>query len=142
MQEFFKIFVKKFFKIVEKSRSYEYLCFMKDFETNSFWNRIDGLLKVQHKTLTDLCADCEIPYSSVNNQRMRNNLPKAEQFYVMAQYLGTSMEFLLTGIEPKFEFQEPLKSVVELLRTNEEVLDAVCTLCHIKRGDSSSEGAL
>ena len=115
---------------------------MKDIEIDLFWVRVDYLLKLKRKTLTVLCNDCEISYHSVNGQRTRKNLPKAEQLYAMAQYLGTSMEFLLTGIEPDFKLQEPLRTVVEHLQSNQEDLDAVCTLCRIKRGDWSKEGAL
>ena len=138
MQDVFNKFFKKLATLVQS----DYIHFMKTFENNEFWNRVDFLLKKQKRTLTDLCKECCINYNSVNGQRTRESLPKAEQIYAMSQYLGTSMEFLLTGVEPNFKLQEPLNSIVEFLKENEDFLDAVCTVCHIKRGGSSKEGAL
>lgn len=114
---------------------------MKEFENSSFWSRVNYLLRMKKKTLTELCKDRSISYNSVNGQRTRESLPKVEQLYAMSQYLGVSMEYLLTGVEPDFKLQEPLRTVVEHLQSNQEDLDAVCTLCRIKRGDWSLKGA-
>ncbi len=141
MQDDFIQFFKKFFKIVELTTCREYLSIMKEFEANSFWARIGYLLKARHETLTDLCKGCGITYSSVNNQRTRNNLPKVEQFYAMARYLGVSMEYLLTGTERDAELSESMREVTNILKKDEELFDAVCTLLKVKRGDSSSRGA-
>ncbi len=58
----------------------------------------------------------------------------------MAQYLGVSMEYLLTGKDSGHGLSEPIRTVVQDLEREPELLDAVCTIMHLKRGDSSSRG--
>lgn len=113
---------------------------MKDLRFIRFWKRVDDLLYIRRKSLTDLCNDCEIAYSAVNSQRTRGAIPKSEQLYDMAQYLGVPMEFLLTG-ESNQALPEKLRAVVDYLREHEDKLEAVFTMCDIKRGGCSSRGA-
>lgn len=98
-------------------------------------------MKSRNETLTDMCNNCDISYNSVNGQRKRDNLPKVEQFYAMARYLGVSMEYLLTGTERDAELSESMREVTNILKKDEELFEAVCTLLKVKRGDSSSRGA-
>ena len=114
---------------------------MKDIEIDLFWARVDYLLKLKRKTMTDLCNECEISYRSVNGQRTRKNFPKAEQLYVMAQYLGTSIEFLLTGKEPDYKLPEKLQIIVDYLKKHDNVADLILEMAEVKRGDCSATGA-
>ena len=114
---------------------------MKEFENSSFWNRVDSLLKSRKKTLTDLCNSCKISYASINTQRKRDALPKAEQLYAMAQYLETSMEYLIAGIEPEYKLPERLRIIVDYLMEDESRIESALNLLGIKKGDSSSKGA-
>lgn len=114
---------------------------MKEFENSTFWSRVDSSLKSRRRTLTDLCHDCDIGYRAVNGQRTRNNLPKVEQLYAMAQYLETSMEYLLTGIEPEFKLPERLRIIVDYLMEDESRIESALNLLGLKKGGSSSKGA-
>ena len=118
-----------------------YLWFMKDIEIDLFWARVDYLLKLKRKSLTDLCNDCGIGYSAVNSQRTRGSLPKIGQIYAMAQYLGTSIEFLLSGKEPDYKLPEKLQIIVDYLKKHDNVADLILEMAEVKKGDCSATGA-
>lgn len=60
-----------------------------------FWKRIDAIRKT--KTLSSICNATDIKYSRVKDNRSDNRLPSLEDAYKIANYLGCSMEYLLTG---------------------------------------------
>lgn len=62
-----------------------------------FWKRIDAYMIDNKITLRKLAAKTGISYSTINSQRTRQNLPKVDQLVTMAQALGLSLEYMLTG---------------------------------------------
>lgn len=61
-----------------------------------FWNRIDKL-KGDTK-LTQIAEATGINYQTLRNQRSENRYPKKEDMGKIADYLSTTVEFLMTGI--------------------------------------------
>ena len=66
-------------------------------EPKQFWRRIDDILYQRDENLKTLCEKTEISYNTLGTQRARCSIPKPEQLLSMAQALGVSMEYLLTG---------------------------------------------
>lgn len=87
------------------------------------------------KELKAYINDLHIPAQTISNWKTRDKAPKSEELYQIAQYLGVSMEWLLTGEEPsstalpqgieKFpllnaEHQRMITTMIEALYTQEE----------------------
>ena len=70
---------------------------MTELEVMRVWGRFDDLLKARDKTLTDFAAVSGVKYNTISIQRTRHSLPNVEQFATMASYVGSTMEYLLTG---------------------------------------------
>ncbi len=66
---------------------------------NDFVERIDALLAAQHKTKIDLITTVGIPKQSIYDWRNRGTIPAADIALKIAQFLNTSVEYLLTGNE-------------------------------------------
>lgn len=66
---------------------------------NDFWSRVDSLNP--YPTLTKLISRAELDYDMIKRQRFDNRVPKTADAYRIAKVLNTSIEFLLTGIEPQ-----------------------------------------
>ncbi len=52
-----------------------------------------------------LCEKTGIEYGSINTQRTKHALPKAEQLYIMSSLLNVTMEYLLTS-KKSFDISE------------------------------------
>jgi hypothetical protein len=68
----------------------------------NFWKRVDSLLG-EGQTIKWLCEELTLNYRSIINLRHANRLPSLDNGYKIANLLGTSVEFLLTGHDPYFE---------------------------------------
>ena len=66
-----------------------------------FWNRVDLLRKDMQ--LQDLARMAGISYKTLTNQRVEHRYPKAEDMKNIARVLGTTQEFLMTGVSSKME---------------------------------------
>lgn len=111
---------------------------------SDFWDRVD--MNNPYNTLTKLIANTNIDYVNLRRQRFDNRIPKTLDVYELSKALGTTMEYLLTGIEEKKEpplpprirrivlnlmhiaTDEDLLLVERILRIDErkEVQDAEC----------------
>ena len=60
-----------------------------------YWKRVDGLNRLD--SVKELAIQSGLDYVRIVNQRSDCRLPKCEDVLIMAQYLGVSMEYLLTG---------------------------------------------
>ena len=87
-----------------------------------FWQRVDGVLHHKKMNYRILCKKTGIEYRSINTQRTRHALPKAEQLYTMSSLLNVTMEYLLTGKKSSdiseeaqaIEYDSELKYLVKL----------------------------
>ena len=64
-----------------------------------FVERINTLLKEQKKTKAEFYSQLGIANNSITAWGKKNQSPSAEIAYNIARYLGTSVEYLLTGEE-------------------------------------------
>ena len=60
-----------------------------------FWKRIDAMRKTS--SLSSICNATGIKYSRVKENRSDNRIPCVEDLYLLSNYLGCSIEYLLTG---------------------------------------------
>ena len=76
---------------------------MDDKIARNFWNRVDALLK--DKTMKSFCQEIGINYNSVRNCKSGAAyvLPRLETGYLIAQGVGSSLEYLLTGSDTRPE---------------------------------------
>ena len=82
----------------------------------SFFDRVDDLLKEQKKTQKDFAkfVGFSNPQGYVT-QRTRNSLPRVDMALKMAQFLNTSVEYLVTGEEKKDNSKIILSDLQELI---------------------------
>lgn len=60
-----------------------------------FWKRVDGLL--EGRSLTTLADSIGMNYATMKNQRSGNRYPKRDDVQRIADYLNTSVNYLMTG---------------------------------------------
>lgn len=70
-----------------------------NFDGRQFWLRFDELLQSKNSNIRNLCKDTGLLYGTINTQRTRHTIPKAEYLYLISRYLNVSIEHLLTGLE-------------------------------------------
>lgn len=64
-----------------------------------FWNRVEE--RLDGRTLKGLCAQAGLNYNSVRNRKSgpEYSLPRLETGVAIAQALGTTVEYLLLGMQ-------------------------------------------
>ena len=68
-----------------------------------FWKRVDSFL-APGQTLKWLCCELNLNYKTILNLRNRASLPSIEIAFSIAQFFGTTIEYLISGKDP---FDEP-----------------------------------
>lgn len=66
---------------------------------NLTMSRISDLLDARGASLRDLSRYTDIPISTLSTWRVRDYTPRDDQLERIALYLGTSVEYLKTGVE-------------------------------------------
>lgn len=64
-----------------------------------FWLSVKSQLKIKSETLSSMAKSLELNYRTIQNQISRGISPDIETAVKIAQYLNTSVEFLVTGQE-------------------------------------------
>jgi len=67
----------------------------------SFWKRVNNLIKSQGTKQETLAAECNISYQTFRGWVSRKTFPGGDETYQIAQALNTSVEYLVSGDEPK-----------------------------------------
>lgn len=81
-----------------------------------FWNNVKQLLEIKDLTQKELSAKTGINLGTLKNQICRNVIPDAISAVKIAQALGTTVEYLVTGKEVLSEdFKKAYKA--ELVKT-------------------------
>ncbi|MGL4986274.1 MAG: hypothetical protein ACRC5H_03945 [Treponemataceae bacterium] len=62
-----------------------------------FYQRVKTLVKTKNKNLRDFIISLEINYDTYNSAKKAENLPRGDDCVRIAQSLGTTVEFLVTG---------------------------------------------
>lgn len=73
-----------------------------DFSAEEIIDRIK-----EHCSLTEL-ESIGIPQSTFSKWKARNTIPRSDDLYRIAKYIGVSMEYLLTGEDKNSELPEDL----------------------------------
>jgi len=66
---------------------------------DNFFERVKGLLKDKNLTIKEFLDDIKVNYDTYNGLRRYNNLPRADEATKIAEALGVSVEYLVTGNE-------------------------------------------
>lgn len=83
-----------------------------------FYERVKELSKAQNKQLRTVIESCGINYSSYNTCKRYGNLPRANEAVAIAEALGVTVEYLVTGNDPqnkKEVIKEYLTTLLESL---------------------------
>lgn len=89
--------------------------------TENIYTRIEELLKAQHKTQKALVESIGMGFpQAYTTAKARNTMPKADIAVKIAQYLNTTVEYLVTGIEPKEEYRACLESIADTIKESLE----------------------
>lgn len=81
-----------------------------------FWKRVDELKG--SVTVTQMCKDLNIKYTRIRDNRSENRYPSKNDMIAIADYLHTSIDYLMTGkkaeAEPSCPEAEAVKESPEL----------------------------
>ena len=87
-----------------------------------FYERVKQLVKDKNITLRNLIEGLGMNYDSYNSLKRYGNLPRSDESVKIAQALGVSVEYLVTGEQPQNGAAEKMETVKNLLK---EALKAV-----------------
>ena len=71
-----------------------------------FYENVKKLVKTNNLNLRNFIESLGINYSSYNSCKQYGNLPRADEAVKIAKALNTSVEYLVTGIEPEITKQD------------------------------------
>jgi transcriptional regulator with XRE-family HTH domain len=69
--------------------------------TIDFYERVKKLAKANKMTIETAVGQAGLSLASYNAYRRHENLPRADEAQKIAATLGTSVEYLVSGIEPE-----------------------------------------
>ena len=72
----------------------------------SFWKRVNSLIKTQRTKQEVVAVQCNISYQTFRGWVARKTFPGGDETYRIAQALNTTVEYLVTGIEPEISAAE------------------------------------
>lgn len=78
-----------------------------------FYENVKKLVKNNNFTLRIFIESLGINYDTYNGQKRLNNLPRADEAVKIAQSLGTTVEYLVTGNKP--DLSSETKSLINEL---------------------------
>lgn len=81
-----------------------------------FYERVKTLVKQTNLTLRAFIESLGMNYDSYNTLKRYNNLPRADEAVKIAQALGTTVEYLVTGKQPQQDHRETKELAAEILR--------------------------
>lgn len=87
-----------------------------DEQAANFWIRVNEMIKAQGKKQETVSQNCGIPYQTFRGWISRDRLPDAAQSAAIAKELKTTVEFLVTGAEPKNHAAEKLEKIREIMK--------------------------
>lgn len=107
-------------------------------DANAIWERIDK--KNQYNTLKKLIDAAGVDYSNVKKQRYLQRVPRSEDLYLIAQSLGCSMEYLISGKEYK-SYPERIERIINNIMYNatEEDLLLIERILRIQKPSEKEE---
>ena len=88
-----------------------------------FWNRVKHLIKEKNATQRDAAAACKVSLRTFQNWIYRDLYPTIVDGYLLAHFLGVSVEYLITGKESKTK--KKILAVQSQLKAAEEKLGKI-----------------
>lgn len=79
-----------------------------------FYENVKKLVKINNLTLRTFIESLGINYDTYNGQKRLYNLPRADEAVKIAKALNTTVEFLVTGIEPEITKQDIINYLQKL----------------------------
>ena len=106
------------------------------FDGYELWKRVDALRKTT--PLSQICKETGIRYTRIKKNRSDNRMPGIDDLYMLAGYLGCSMEYLLTGkpesLSPEAAYvsqNEAARLLIRRIMNNPSLLDALAALASL-----------
>ena len=90
-------------------------------DASIFWDNIKTLIKHSNTTQRGLAVKCGFSPRSIETWIASNQLPDAFQTYKIAQNLGVSIEYLITG--QNADNKETIERIRQLLQNVDTELD-------------------
>lgn len=108
----------------------------------SFWKRVDDALYLSNMTLKRVCSSLGLSYVTIINQKNQyNRIPKTEAVYLIANALGTTVEYLLTGKEPTPRYSRIQDIIDWLMAKSDAELDVFRQYNHVPREKEQSSSS-
>ena len=82
--------------------------------------------------IKDFCKENGLNYYTFIGNKVDERLCNVRDTYTVANALGTTVEYLLTGKQPT-SYSTELRTVIDILSRDSSKLDAVCTLLGIQK---------
>ncbi len=84
-------------------------------DNDRFWERVKTLIKERHITQEALAKEIGTDYGSLKQQIFHSRMPYADVATKIAKALNTSVEYLVTGIEPSNDNSETIELIKKAL---------------------------
>ena len=88
-----------------------------------FWDQVKRLGKKTKITQKELALVCEVPLSTFKGWIQKNYFPTVIDGYIMAEKLGVSVEYLVTGQE--YDARKEIENIRILLHSADEKPDKI-----------------
>lgn len=99
-----------------------------------FWERVDELRG--EKTLRQIATDLGANYPTIKDMRSRCRYPKQDLCIKIANYLGTTVEYLMTGKEPeKVPVNDDYTYITKMLKDDPTLASSIANLIKSIRGE-------
>lgn len=92
-----------------------------NFSVSDFWYRVKKQSKSKSVTQKDLCAQLKCPVQTLRNKINRGAYPSITDCIIIARYLDTTVEYLVTGDELEYEpvsdntLQDKLNRIADII---------------------------
>ena len=92
-----------------------------------FWERLKQEIKRNDTTQEWLAKKIDVPFGTLRKWLSRQTMPNADQAVAMAEALGTTVEYLVTGEKPGFISNDD-KSLLEKAYRYRKVIETLDSL--------------
>ncbi len=94
-------------------------------DVRRFWTNVYGILLQRELTVGDLAKHIGVSYNIIPNWRSKNRYPQFEYLGPMAEFLGVSLDYLITGKMDKPSYPPRVEAIANSLVQDEDRLEAV-----------------
>ena len=97
-----------------------------------YFERVKELARANNTTIEAVANSAKLSRDSYNSYRKKGNLPRADEACEMAEFLGTTVEYLVSGKVLSSWYPSRIADIVEDLKIidDDQALDPIRTLAH------------